>query len=202
MESATRRLFLSAAVGAVTAATGCLDGGDSSGDDGDLYGGDSSGTTVEDGFEFVTGAFEDGGTVPVRHTCDGEDVSPALSFDGLPDAAETLAVVVDDPDAGGFAHWLLWNVPADAGSIPGGIERADTVSELDGARQGTNGFDEVGYRGPCPPRGDDPHTYRFTAYAVETTLDLDPGAEKGELLDALDGPTLATARLTGEYGRS
>lgn len=200
----TRRLFLSAAAGAVAATAGCLDGGDSSGagDDGDPYGdgGDQSGTGG--GFEFGTDAFEDGGTVPVEYTCDGEDRSPPLSVGGLPDGAETLAVVVDDPDAGGFAHWLLWNVPADGGSIPAGIERAETVSELDGARQGTNDFDEVGYRGPCPPGGDGPHTYRFTAHAVETTLDLAPGGTKAGLTDALSGSTVATARVTGEYERS
>jgi len=192
---ATTRRALLAAVGAATATAGCL-GGD---------GGDDPGTTtVTDEFEFSTSAFDDGATVPRKFTCDGENVSPPMSVGDPPSGTETLAIIVDDPDAPGgtFTHWLLWNVPADRASIPEGIPKTETAAALGGAPQGTNDAGSLGYTGPCPPEGDDPHTYRFTAYAVDSTLELEPGIPRGDLSDDLSGgATLATSRFTGEYGR-
>jgi Raf kinase inhibitor-like protein, YbhB/YbcL family len=172
---------------------GCLGGDDSSGDGG----------AFTDDFTVTSGAFEDGGTIPERYTADGENVSPPLTVEGLPEGVETLAVVVDDPDApgGAFVHWLLWNVPGDRTDIPAAVPQADRVDSLDGARQGTNDLDEVGYSGPAPPADDDPHTYRFTLHAVDTTLELSAGAGRDALAAALDGSTVGSARITGEYGR-
>lgn len=155
------------------------------------------------GFSFETSAFRDGGSIPRRYTCDGRDLSPALLFGGVPAAADTLAVVLDDPDAPGgtFTHWLLWNVPADIDSIAEHVATERHPPEIEGASQGTNDFGDVGYRGPCPPEGHPPHTYRFTAYAVPETLDVETGAERSTLLEALDGRAVATERFTGEYGR-
>lgn len=146
-------------------------------------------------------AFDPGGTIPERYTGVGEDVSPPLTVESVPSAAATLALVVDDPDAGGFLHWLIWNVPADRSSIPEGVPRRETVESLGGARQGTNDFGEVGYRGPLPPADDGPHTYRFTASAVDTTLEVAAGADRAALESALDGHTLDTVQFSGEFDR-
>ncbi|MFF4907371.1 YbhB/YbcL family Raf kinase inhibitor-like protein [Streptomyces sp. NPDC001260] len=143
-------------------------------------------------------AFGDGGTIPRRHTCDGEDVSPPLAFSGVPATATTLAVLVQDPDAphGAFTHWLLWNADARRSSWPAG--QVPT-----GAAQGRNGFGKQGYGGPCPPKGtrDSPHHYVFSVYATDRTLRLPAGASADALKRALTGHTLAAGTLTGRYGR-
>lgn len=204
----TRRatLELLAASGVLSLA-GCS-GEDNSGDGG-IETTDSDGNgTIETGggtasFTVRSSAFDDTGTIPTQYTADGADVSPPLSVGTLPEEAETWALIVDDPDAPGgtFVHWLLWNVPARTTELPEDVPTTGTVADLGGARQGTNGFGETGYRGPAPPSGDDPHTYRFTAYAVDSTLALEAGAERDALDDALSGATLEAARITGEYGR-
>lgn len=189
MGNGTKRRTFLAAAGAV--ATGCV-GGDDGPDD------------VET-FPLTSSAFNDGEQIPTEYTCDGENVSPPLSVGGAPEEAETLALVVDDPDAPNppFVHWLLWNVPADVEGIPRDVPQGETVGTLDGARQGANDTDtdEIGYFGPCPPPDDGPHTYRFILYAVDTELELEAGATRGELDAALDGATVAEARLTGTYER-
>ncbi|MFT4889334.1 MAG: Raf kinase inhibitor-like YbhB/YbcL family protein [Halobacteriales archaeon] len=172
--------------------------------------GDGSGTATTTmigdtmpGFEITTAAFDDGGTVPIKYTCSGADVSPPLSIEGVPDEAVALALVVDDPDAPGgvFTHWLLWNVPPGTGSIPEGVPTTETVDDLGGARQGTNDFGEIGYRGPCPPKSDGAHTYRFKLFALDAELDVDAGVEASAVNDAIDDHRVATARLTGEFNR-
>ncbi|PSP49109.1 YbhB/YbcL family Raf kinase inhibitor-like protein [Halobacteriales archaeon QH_1_68_42] len=159
-------------------------------------------TAASDGrLAFSTSAFEDGGTIPTEYTGAGADRSPPLSVGSVPEAAETLALVVDDPDANGYVHWLLWNVPASVDGIAADLPQTETLPDLDGARQGTNDFGELGYRGPLPPADDGPHTYRFTMSAVSTTLDLEAGASRGALADALEGTTADTDRITGEFER-
>lgn len=148
-------------------------------------------------------AFEDGEEIPTEYTCEGENVSPPLRIEGIPEEAETLALIVDDPDAPNqtFVHWLLWNIPADTEQIPQSMPRGPAISDLGGAEQGTNDAEEVGYSGPCPPGEDGPHTYRFILYAVETELELEAGATRDELDAALDGRTVGAARLDGTYSR-
>lgn len=121
---------------------------------------------------------------------------------GVPDEAQSLALVMDDPAMGDgtFVHWLLWGLPPDTERIPEGIRRARRVDELD-ARQGTNGFGELGYRGPQPPEGEAPHTYRFTLYALDEPVNVQAGARYRALSQAMDGRVVATARLTGTYQR-
>ncbi|MCT9096717.1 YbhB/YbcL family Raf kinase inhibitor-like protein [Haloarchaeobius sp. HME9146] len=155
-------------------------------------------------FAIEARAFSDGETIPARFTCDGADVSPELSIGGAPPEAETLALVVDDPDAPGgtFDHWLLWNVPADTISIPEDVPRGGTVASLDGARQGTNGFDAVGYRGPCPPKSHGAHSYRFTLYACDSELDVPGGASGSEVRSAIQNAEVAQTRLMGMYERT
>lgn len=165
-------------------------------------GGTADGST-DAGLSLTSPAFEHGETIPVRYTGEGADLSPPLTIEGVPDEAGSLALVVDDPDApgGDFVHWLLWNVPADVTEIPEGVPQQETVPSLDGASQGTNDFDELGYRGPLPPEGDGPHRYRFTLYALDGMLDLEAGAKRDSLGNAMDGRIRSTARVTGMYER-
>lgn len=147
-------------------------------------------------------AFENGKEIPAKYTCDGEDVSPPLSVEEADSGAESLALVVDDPDAPGgvFDHWIIWNISADTDSIPEGIPTDEVVESLDGAIQGKNDFGAIGYRGPCPPRGP-AHRYRFKLYALDTTLDLKPGSSKGELEKLIEEHVIEEVGLTGKYAR-
>lgn len=148
-------------------------------------------------------AFESQGTIPPRFTCDGEDASPALAWDGVPAAARSLALVVDDPDAPDpaaptrvFVHWVLYDIPPDAGGLPGSAVRDQLPS---GAREGTNDWNRRGYGGPCPPVGR--HRYFFKLYALDVTLgDLGAG-RKPEVEHAMRDHLLETAELVGTYER-
>ncbi|MFC4550586.1 MULTISPECIES: YbhB/YbcL family Raf kinase inhibitor-like protein [Halorussus] len=150
-----------------------------------------------------TSAFTHGESITEKYTCEGEDVSPELTVADVPDDAAALAVVVDDPDApaGTFTHWLLWNVPADTVEIGEGVPRMEEVPDLGGARQGENDFGDVGYRGPCPPEGDDPHEFRFTLHVLDEELDVDAGVPRTELQDELDAATRETDQFTATFGR-
>lgn len=150
--------------------------------------------------QITSTAFAQNETIPVKYTCDGADVSPPLAWDGVPADAESLTLISDDPDAPGrtWVHWVIYNVSSSRSELPEGVQAADTV--LDGAVQGTNDFKNVGYGGPCPPRGD-PHRYFFTLYALDTELPLGLGATKQEVLGAMDGHILAQAELMGTYKR-
>jgi Raf kinase inhibitor-like YbhB/YbcL family protein len=170
---------------------------------------------------FRTKAFTYGESIPEKYTCEGEDVSPELVVGDVPDDvhrsssdaahqnpsdsedAAALAVVMDDPDAPGgtFTHWLLWNLPPDTITIPEAVPQLAEVPDLDGARQGENDFGDVGYRGPCPPEGDDSHEYRFTIYLLDEELDVDAGARRPSVQDALDDQTLDSAQFTGTFSR-
>lgn len=160
-------------------------------------------TTGMPDLQFRPTAFEAHQPVPERFTCDGEDISPPLSIEGVGKEAESLAVVVDDPDAPGgtFTHWLLWNVPADTEEIPADVPTTETAEDLGGARQGTNDFGEVGYRGPCPPEGDSPHTYRFRLYALSEPIRVGAGAKREETLEAIQDVQVGMAEFTAPYGR-
>lgn len=155
------------------------------------------------GLALASPAFDDGGSIPTEHTCDGADVSPELQI-RAETTPERYALFVDDPDAPveeSFVHWVLWNVRGEVRAIPGGIATEPAPDALDGARQGQNGFGNVGYAGPCPPEDDGPHTYRFRLFALDGALDLEPGATGDDLLAAIDGVTVEGATLTGTYER-
>lgn len=147
-------------------------------------------------------AFKDGGEIPSKYTCDGQDISPPLSISDIPEEAETLALVVDDPDAPGsvFDHWLMWNIPADTTSLPENIPTQEKVESLKEAHQGKNDFGEIGYRGPCPPAGPS-HNYRFKLYALNTSLDLDSGAKKSVLEKEMEDFIVEQDSIVGIYGR-
>lgn len=139
-------------------------------------------------------AFPDGADIPRRYTCDGENVSPPLSFAEVPPAARELALLVEDPDAPGgtFVHWVAWGIDPSA----------PMVAEGQSVRgNGTNGFGRIGYGGPCPPKGT-PHRYVFTVFALSHELDQKAGASADDLRRAMAGAVLAEGRLVGRYARA
>jgi Raf kinase inhibitor-like YbhB/YbcL family protein len=146
-------------------------------------------------FTLTSSSFEAGGTIPRQFTCDGDDVSPALLWEGAPTETAALALIVDDPDARGFVHWVLLDLTGStSGSIPVGYS-----SSPDAAQQGTNDFGRVGWGGPCPPSGT--HRYRFTLSALREPIGL-PGVPRGaEVVDAIEDRELARATLEASYQR-
>lgn len=139
-------------------------------------------------------AFEQGAEIPVAHTCDGADVSPPLAWEGVPDEAAELALLMEDPDAPGgvFVHWVAAGIDPAAD----GLEEGEAPPAA-----GRNDFDGLGYAGPCPPVGDEAHRYVITVFAVGEPLELTEGASAGELRAALGEAVLAEGELTGRYGR-
>jgi Raf kinase inhibitor-like YbhB/YbcL family protein len=145
-------------------------------------------------FALESSAFEHAQPIPNRYTCDGDDVSPPLGWANVPEEAQSLALLVDDPDAprGVFTHWVAWGL--DPGT--GGLGEGEAAPG-----EGRNDFGTAGYRGPCPPPGHGPHRYVFRLYALDRDLELDPGAGKPELEQAIEGHVLTTAELVGTYER-
>ena len=148
--------------------------------------------------DVASSAFEEGGAIPARYTCDGLDVSPPLSWGPVPDGTRSLALIADDPDApsGTFVHWVIYNLPPDTRHLPEDVPNLETLSS--GASQGVNGAGRVGYMGPCPPGST--HRYFFKVYALDTELDL-RGATKEDLVGVMEGHLLAEGRLMGTYRR-
>jgi Raf kinase inhibitor-like YbhB/YbcL family protein len=153
-----------------------------------------------DTISISSGAFQHGANIPARYTCDGENVSPALSWSQPPAETESFALISDDPDApaGTFVHWTIFNIRADKRGLEEGIPKSEVLS--DGSIQGITSYNKPGYRGPCPPPGR-PHRYFFKLYALDTTLDLTASATKEDVEDAMDGHILAKGELMGMYGR-
>jgi len=151
-------------------------------------------------FTLSSPAFPNGGPIASRYTCDGDDLSPALAWSEVPSASQSLALIADDPDApaGTWTHWILWNIPARATLL---AENAPKIDVLDnGARQGVNDSQRIGYIGPCPPPGK-PHRYFFRLFALDARLDLKPGATRGELERAIQPHLLAETHWMGTYKR-
>ena len=147
----------------------------------------------------TSSAFSQGDPIPTKYTCDGDDVSPPLSWGDPPEGTASFALINDDPDApaGTWVHWVLYNLPADARSLP---EAVPSDAELpDGSRQGQNSWQRLGYGGPCPPSGT--HRYFFELNALDTALDLASGANKEEVLKAMEGHILGQTELMGVYSR-
>ena len=143
-------------------------------------------------------AFADGDAIPVDHTCDGADASPALTWSAGPSDTVAYAVTLNDPDARGFVHWVIYDLPADVISLPEAMPMQKTVAGL--GIQGTNDFGRIGYGGPCPPGGS-PHTYNFTVFALDALVDLPAGEGRDGLMAAVSGHVLAAGTLSGSYQR-
>jgi Raf kinase inhibitor-like YbhB/YbcL family protein len=144
--------------------------------------------------ELTSSAFAGGQPIPQRHSCEGEDLSPPLSWTGVPEGAASLALIVDDPDAprGTFTHWLGWGLDP----VVGGLEEGEAAPV-----EGRNDFGATGYRGPCPPPGHGPHRYFFRLHALADELELEPGAGRADLEQALAGRSVSVAELMGTYER-
>jgi Raf kinase inhibitor-like YbhB/YbcL family protein len=138
-------------------------------------------------------AFENNKVIPAKYTCDGDDVNPPLTIEGVPEGTKTLALIVDDPDApmGTWDHWIVWNIPATTSKIA-----ENTVP----GTEGMNDFRRRSYGGPCPPSGT--HRYFFKVYALDVKLDLSPTSRKRDVEKAMQGHVLAEGELVGLYRRS
>jgi Raf kinase inhibitor-like YbhB/YbcL family protein len=139
----------------------------------------------------TSSAFKSNGTIPKKYTCDGIDVNPPLSIEGLPKQTESLVLIVDDPDAprGTWVHWVVWNIP------PLRVIQEDSVP----GTEGVNDFQRHSYGGPCPPSGT--HRYFFKVYALDTKLQLGQNAGKRDVEKAMEGHILAMGELVGLYSR-
>jgi Raf kinase inhibitor-like YbhB/YbcL family protein len=143
----------------------------------------------------TSSAFADGGEIPSKYTCDGENVSPPLAWDGVPADAKALVLVVADPDAGGYVHWVAFDIAAAPnGQLAEGASTTDTS-----LRQGTNSFGKVGWGGPCPPSGT--HHYPVRLRAIREPLGLTGAPKADEVLTAANDKIVAETTLTGLYHR-
>ncbi len=142
--------------------------------------------------------FEDGGEIPEDFSCDGRNHSPGLRWSKGPSGTESQVIIMDDPDAGGYVHWVLYDLEPDLG----GLDRIGQTETLPGGggTQGVNSSGDFGYAGPCPPEGET-HAYVFRVYALDAALSLEPGASRDEVEDAMEGHVLASGEITGTFSR-
>jgi Raf kinase inhibitor-like YbhB/YbcL family protein len=148
--------------------------------------------------QLTSAAFAYGEKIPVRFTCEGDDVSPPLTWSGAPVEARSYALICEDPDAprGTWVHWVLFNLPGEAVEL---TQAVPTLPETpSGARHGRNTAGDMAYAGPCPPPGK-PHRYFFRLYALDIMLSLQPGASRAELEEAMQQHILAQGTLMGTY---
>lgn len=144
-------------------------------------------------------AFKDGQPIPTDYTCDGKNISPQLNWTGAPAETQSLALIVDDPDApsGVWTHWILFNLPTDTSELAENYVKSSFASTV---KQGTNDFKKPGYGGPCPPAGK-AHRYFFRIYALDATLNLPANAARKEIDAAMARHVLAVGQLMGTYQR-
>ena len=155
-------------------------------------------------FTITSSAFGAGAVVPVRHTGDGVDVSPALTFANAPEGTKELALICDDPDAPTpqpWVHWVIYKIPAGTEQLPENVKTSAGLTQPAGALQGVNSWGAIGYRGPAPPQGHGVHHYHFKLYALDTPLSVKSGMDKQALLTAMKEHILAETELIGTYQR-
>jgi Raf kinase inhibitor-like YbhB/YbcL family protein len=152
-------------------------------------------------FHINSTAFRNGEEIPTKHTCEGQDISPALEWASVPEGTESLAVIVDDPDAPDpdapkmvWVHWVLFNLPPDSRGLPEGV-RSKALPE--GTREGLNDWKRTGWGGPCPPIGR--HRYFFRLYALDCHLDEGRKVSRAQLDQLMRGHILAETTLMGTY---
>ncbi|MGY0556436.1 YbhB/YbcL family Raf kinase inhibitor-like protein [Lysobacter sp. A421] len=198
MNRTPRRTILPIALAALLAAIapGCQD-------DGVALAFDSPYTQATNAGEFAlrSPAFADGQPIAARHSAYGEDISPALAWQPV-EGARTYALVMEDPDAdrpAPYVHWVAWNIPAGATSLPEGLPAEPRLADPDGMRQGLNDHASTGYFGPRPPAGTGLHHYHFQVFALDAALDLAPDTGRDALLNAMRGHVVGKARLVGTY---
>ncbi len=154
------------------------------------------------GFAIKSTAFNEGDAIPRENSCEGEDASPELAWEGAPEGSKSFSLIVEDPDApvGTFIHWVIYDIPGDQSGLPGALS---IELELEGGtKQGRNGFGRTGYGGPCPPKGHGPHRYFFKLRALDVAeVGLPAGAGNKALEKAMEGHVLGEATLMGVYER-
>ncbi len=147
----------------------------------------------------TSAAFQEGGMIPKKYTCDGADISPPLAWSTAPEAAKSIALICDDPDApmGTWVHWVVYDLPRQSTGLPEGVRVSEKIEG--GGSQGVSDFRKLGYGGPCPPSGT--HRYFFKVYALDAKLELGGKVTKAQLLKAMEGHILAEGQLMGKYKR-
>lgn len=156
-------------------------------------------SAAEGAFEISSPAFADGAAIAPEFSCDGAGGSPQLMWSAVPEGTKSFALIVSDPDAphGIFYHWVIFNLPATARTLPAAVAKTENLAG--GGDQGINSFRQIGYNGPCPPRGP-AHHYHFKLYALDSMLELKPGATAQTVEAAISGHVLASAELVGLFG--
>ncbi|MFW5820738.1 MAG: YbhB/YbcL family Raf kinase inhibitor-like protein [Bacteroidota bacterium] len=149
-------------------------------------------------FNLTTTAFEQGASIPAVHSCKGDDTSPLLRWDGEPKGTETFALIMEDPDAPGgvFTHWMVYNLPNDCHELEEVIPIENHLEN--GAIQAKNDFGKIGYRGPCPPEGEE-HRYFFKIYALNRKIPRESIKSREDFLEAIDGYILDEAEYMGKF---
>lgn len=147
--------------------------------------------------------------VPIDHTADGKNISPALMWSGAPAATKQFALIYDDPDVAfgnppqSFVHWVVYNIPATAKGLPAELPMDAVLTapaDIAGTIQGLSGFKRTGYRGPAPPPGK-PHHYTWTVYALDAELKLEQGLNRNQLMEAMKGHIIGQGSLVAIYER-
>lgn len=157
--------------------------------------------------QITSTAFSEGSAIPRKYTGEGQDLSPPLSWSGVPADAQELALICDDPDAPTaepWVHWVIYKIPTSATGLPEGVPKTLQLKQPPGAVQGRNSWPEgenIGYGGPMPPKGHGRHRYYFRLYALRAPLTVQAGLSKKELLAAMAGQVLEEAQLMGTYQR-
>jgi len=157
-------------------------------------------------FEVTSTAFGQGEPIPKKYTGEGQDVSPTISWKGLPEGTKELVLICDDPDAPTkepWVHWVIYKIPVTATGLPEGIAREARLKTPAGLLQGKNSWpkDNIGYHGPMPPPGHGTHHYHFRVYALEAHLVVESGLDKKTLLQEIKGHILGEGDLVGTYER-
>lgn len=156
---------------------------------------------MADKMTLTSPAFDTGESIPIKHTCDGDDLSPPLAWHGVPAGTKSLALICDDPDAprGTWSHWVLYDIPPDRAELPEGVPPDGALGW--GGLQGRNDFGRIGYGGPCPPRGP-AHRYFFRLAALDGAPgELGPGLTRQQVLDYVERHRIDQAELMGRYQR-
>jgi Raf kinase inhibitor-like YbhB/YbcL family protein len=151
--------------------------------------------------QLTSSSFQPEGNIPSQFTCEGQDISPELTWTNVPSGTKSFALIAHDPDApiaGGFTHWVVYNLPPNVTHLAQGAPKSEKLPG--GGIQGKNGYDQIGYLGPCPPSGT--HRYYFYLYALDTELNLPPGASKDDVEKAIKGHVLEKTELMGKYKKS
>lgn len=151
--------------------------------------------------ELNSPAFDSGESIPTKYTCQGKNVSPPLTWRGVPEETEALVLICDDPDAtsnvgGPFSHWVLYDLPSHVEEVPEGFSSGSESPEM--GKEGRNSFGNVSYDGPCPPRGES-HQYVFRLYALKDDPGLQAGATRAQVLDRIEGHVLDRAEVLGQF---